>query len=116
MFSKLSAGRTYGRLRKCLVALAMVGAVLAATATAAQASYTHNNRYSYSELRNGPSGGNLVIANLYNNTTVSMRCWADTSWWYGNYSSPRWFYVTVGWSGGWVHSSFVLGQISVPHC
>lgn len=104
------------RAWRCAVALMAVGAVLATTAAAAQASYTHNNRYSYSELRNGPSGSNLVIANLYNNTTVGMRCWTDTSWWYGNYNSPRWFYVSAGSRYGWVHSSFVWAQISVPHC
>jgi len=116
MFNNFSKGRNFHRLRRCLVALTAAGAVVATTATAAQASYTHNNRYSYSELRNGPSGSNLVIANLYNNTTVGMRCWTDSSWWYGNYNSPRWFYVSVGSSGGWVHSSFVWAQISVPHC
>lgn len=108
--------RNMNRFWKYLVVLVAVGAVLATSAAAAQASYTHNNRYSYSELRNGPSGSNLVIANLYNDTGVSMRCWTDSYWWYGNYNSPRWFYVIAGSRGGWVHSSFVWNQVWTPHC
>ena len=104
------------RLRSTVLALAAVGVVFAATASAALASYTHNYNYSYSELRSGPSSGNFVIANLYNNTTVTMRCYEDTSWAFGNYWSNRWFYVTVGSGAGWITSSYVYAQTSVPRC
>jgi hypothetical protein len=108
--------RLKARARKTLLSLLLIGVLLAAAASAAEAAYTWNARYSYSEMRNGPSGGHLVIANLYNPTGVSMRCWTDSSWWYGNYWSPRWFYVVAGWRGGWVHSSFVQQQNWTPHC
>jgi hypothetical protein len=108
---RLSAART-----RLTLLLAVVAAIVVAVPAVASASYTHNNNYSYSELRNGPSGSNLVIANLYNNTTVTMQCYTDSSSWTGNYTSNRWFYVSAGSGAGWVHSSYVFSQISVPHC
>ena len=116
------------RARLALLApLMALGAGLAmltgASPAAAASTYTHNNYYSYSALKNTPhvySGG--VIANLYNNTNVSMQCWIDTENVtdrnYSNYNSPRWFRVSVP-SGqvGYVHSSYVQGtQPTVGHC
>ena len=50
-----------------------------------------------------------------------MLCWTDTQWVYppnSNYASNRWFLValTYEYGHGYVHSSFVYDQISVPHC
>ena len=89
-------------------------AMLAATAATALASHTHNNNYSYSELRESPAG--LVIGELGNDTDVAMVCYTDGPWDGGNYTSNRWFYVYAGSTGGWVHSSFVSDQVSVPAC
>lgn len=48
--------------------------------------------------------------------TVSMKCWIDDSWATGRYSSNRWFYVTQGSKKGFVHSSHVENQVTVPNC
>lgn len=48
-------------------------------------------------------------------STFYMDCYTDFQWSYGNYWSNRWFY---GYNGYWgyVHSSYVYNQISVPRC
>lgn len=122
--------RTQSRLRQLALlatlvfALAAVGLPSRASAAyvwPSHASYTHNYHYSYSELRSGPNRSwSYVTANLYNNTTVYMRCYVDSQWWNApNYGSSRWFYVNVWtgtrWIGGWIHSSYVWNQASVPY-
>lgn len=114
-----------GTVKRLTRVLAMTAALAATGMTAAPAdaatvwpshpSYTHNNRYSYSELRNAPGG--MVIANLYNDSTVYMRCWMDSYWTYGNYSTNRWFYVTTtGGGSGWITASYVFNQATTPAC
>jgi hypothetical protein len=48
---------------------------------------------------------------------VKMRCYRDGSWATGAYRSPRWFlvYLSDG-REGYVHSSFVTGQVPTPNC
>lgn len=48
-------------------------------------------------------------------TAFYMHCYTDHSYFSGNYGSSRWFY---GYNGYWgyVHSSYVFNQISVPRC
>jgi hypothetical protein len=53
---------------------------------------------------------------LPNRTYVTMVCWKDAAWATGAYSSNRWFTVDTDIVTGWVHSSLVQGQISVPPC
>lgn len=101
-------------LRRFAAVVATVVTTLAVAATAALASHTHNNNYSYSELRDAPGG--QVIANLYNDTDVAMVCWRDGPFAGGNYTSNRWFQVYAGSTGGWVHSSLVTDQVAVPAC
>jgi hypothetical protein len=52
------------------------------------------------------------------NTTVSMSCWRDAAKsTVGLYASPRWFLVRVAdGREGFMHSSLVSGQTSVPNC
>ncbi|GJF34847.1 hypothetical protein KNE206_75470 [Kitasatospora sp. NE20-6] len=51
-----------------------------------------------------------------------VSCWKDAGWATGNYSSNRWFYAYVNYSGGaqptwaYVHSSYVTNQSAVPAC
>lgn len=53
------------------------------------------------------NGGNLY----------KVRCWRDGSWATGAYSSNRWFLVVLSdMREGFVHSSFVGQQPSVPNC
>lgn len=59
---------------------------------------------------------------MRNGTHLRMMCWEDTQWVYppnSNYASPRWFKIgtlALGGSIGFIHSSLVAGQTSVPHC
>jgi hypothetical protein len=111
------------RMVGATVAVALAGALTAGAGSAsastvwpAHSSYTHNYNYSYSEMFNAPHTG-LVVANLYNNTTVYMRCWTAGQNFYANYWSNRWFYVTLsnGYSN-WVPSGYVQNQATVPYC
>lgn len=49
-------------------------------------------------------------------TYVDMVCWIDDSWATGEYSSNRWFYVAAAPKKGFIHSSKVTDQVSVPNC
>jgi hypothetical protein len=50
-------------------------------------------------------------------TPLTMHCWIDDSVATGAYQSARWFYVsTSAGVRGFVHSSRVGRQVSVPHC
>ncbi len=56
--------------------------------------------------------------------TVSVGCWWDGDWAYGNYYTNRWFEVFVwesydGYSAPkwlFVHASYIYNQPSVPEC
>lgn len=49
-------------------------------------------------------------------TRVTMYCYTDDSYAVGAYRSNRWFYVTGGGKQGYVHSSRVNDQATVPNC
>jgi hypothetical protein len=101
-----------------LTGASTAGAIAASASTVwpSHSSYTHNNSYSYSEMFNADHTG-LVIANLYNNTTVYMRCWATGQNFYANYYSTKWFWVTLSsGASGWVPSGYVQDQAPVPGC
>jgi hypothetical protein len=54
---------------------------------------------------------------LTNGTPVTMQCWLDGQWVNppnSDYGSARWFRIS-GYEG-YVHSSLVERQTSVPHC
>lgn len=111
------------KIRKRLVtgALATAAAIgLAAPAHAAGPSYIW-----------GPAGGaylrncdwpstncptNRIQPWLSNGLHVTMMCWKDAAWATGAYTSNRWFWVDTDIVAGWVHSSLVQGQTSVPRC
>lgn len=114
------------RIRLGIAALLILGATCAAAApteAASSDSWTHNQYYGYSLMKDSPHvNRGLVVANLYNDTKVRMLCWVDTenvtSRSYSNYNSKRWFKVRVVATGrvGYVHSSYVYYQISVGRC
>ncbi len=50
-------------------------------------------------------------------STGRMQCWRDGGWATGRYSSNRWFLMELSnGQEGFVHSSFVTNQTSVPNC
>lgn len=106
--------------KKVILFLAVVAAILAVAVPAAQAWPSHSSYVStstgWSTVRSCPSTGCTPITYLYNGSSVWMLCWRDSQWAYGNYWSPRWFFVWFGGTEGWVHSSLVYNQAVAPNC
>jgi len=123
MFARRSA--VAGAAASCLLASAVL-AGQPASASALRPAYTEASWISAnSGGANLRTCGNLSCQSegyMRNGTHVHMMCWEDTQWVYppnSNYASPRWFKVStlaLGGSIGFVHSSLVAGQTSVPHC
>jgi hypothetical protein len=69
-------------------------------------------------LRAQPTTASYGQEYLGNVTSVLMICWIDAQWATGNYSSNRWFRVEPAYDPavGYVHSSLVANQVTVPHC
>jgi hypothetical protein len=67
-----------------------------------------------------PASGCALNTVVYpaNGTNATMVCWLDGTPTAGNYSSNRYFYVTLaGQSGQWlIHSSYVYYQTTVGRC
>jgi hypothetical protein len=112
------------RLRIVFAAVT-VAVALAATPAALAVFWPAHNSYiassaGYAWVRTCPNTGCTAIARLWNNTWITMRCWVDSQWATGNYSSPRWFRVSFSGSDfyteGFVHSSLVAYQAWTPHC
>lgn len=112
-------------IRRMCVIVALAVPLLFAAAAPAQAStsWTHNNYYSFSNLKTAPwVWQGYVTEYMYNDRAVTMLCWTDTAWvydrGYSNYNSPRWFKVRSHPTGrvGFVHSSYVYYQQWTPRC
>jgi hypothetical protein len=106
--SKTSKQMTRGA-RRSVVALLAVGAGLASTATAAQASYCNSSTCSLSA---GPTSSQIYFE-MPRNTGVSMICWTDNQWYRG---TNRWFKVDTIYGRGYMIATQVSGQTSVGHC
>ena len=111
------------RLRKTLTAGALLTAALAGTAvTATPANAAGWARISSNSggawMRTCPNTGCSGITYLGNGKDVMVFCWTDAQWATGNYSSNRWFYVNPSYDNrnGYVHSSLIANQPSVPRC
>ena len=97
--------------------VAMIFALVAAPATAGAASPSLSGTANYRYCTNTSLPGCAAAGSIARSTSVTMHCWIDDSTATGAYKSPRWFYVTAGTGvRGFVHSSFVVNQSSVPHC
>jgi hypothetical protein len=111
--------RLFRPLAAVALALSTVGAGAAidASPAAAASSYIGSNSGG-ANVRSSPSiTGSFIIAYLRNGTPVRMLCWADWGWVHppnSDYSSNRWFKIDAYF--GYVHSSLVENQTSVPHC
>lgn len=87
-----------------------------------QSGKTVSVKYCFDRTTGKPCG---ELTTLKNGKNIKMICYADAyKYAYtGNYSSRRWFYIEFkydifNWrtAYGWVHSSYVYYQTSVPHC
>jgi hypothetical protein len=115
------------RLSKAALASSAVIIAIAApiiAASPAQAippdSYISSNSGG-ANMRTCPNTGCGSVAYLGNGTAVIMDCWVDAqsvSPPQSNYTSARWFHVSLHYDNrnGYVHSSLVTKQTSVPHC
>jgi hypothetical protein len=85
------------------------------TTRPASGSYIAGNA-NYRYCTNTGLQGCAVAGMIAANTAATMHCWIDDSHVSERYASNRWFYVTAGGQRGFVHSSRVERQNSVPHC
>lgn len=95
-------------------ALAPLGALAPSPADAVSPYMSSQGQYRY--CTNIGLAGCKTWGAVTKGTLVTMHCWIDDSNATGAYASPRWFYVTAGSTRGFVHSSRVADQASVPHC
>jgi hypothetical protein len=112
--------RRHRFIRPMVAALALstvgVGTVMSASPASAASSYIGSNSGG-ANVRACPNTGCFRKTWLPNGTSVNMQCWIDSQWVYppnSDYASPRWFRIS-GYEG-YVHSSLVENQTSVPHC
>jgi hypothetical protein len=74
----------------------------------------------YNFERSCPSTSCGLVNYWENYHWALMHCWVNWQWATGNYSTNRWFYVTVPGQyygqDGWVHASLVWDQAWTPRC
>ncbi len=75
-----------------------------------------NSAAGYRYCTNTALAGCKVRGTIAQNAAATMHCWIDQSSVTERYTSARWFYVTAGGVRGFVHSSRVERQASVPNC
>jgi hypothetical protein len=103
-----TSNQMISRAWKSIVALLVVGAALATTATAAQASYCNSSTCS---LSGGPTSSQIYFE-MPRNTSVSMICWTDNQWFRG---TNRWFKVNTIYGRGYMIATQVSSQTWVGH-
>jgi hypothetical protein len=62
----------------------------------------------------------MMYAYFGNGTPLTLYCYTDAQWAYGNYWTNRWFRVNVpsyryGSPEAYIHASLVAAQYSTPH-
>lgn len=109
--------RRKGGLARVLLIVGLASGVLAASAGAAQASYTWSPK-GVSYLFGGPRVALKTTTTVNNNTQVTMQCWQWGNWYTSAYASDKWFRVRIiAWNFvTWMHSSNVYAQTAVPRC
>ncbi|MEV7616527.1 SH3 domain-containing protein [Streptomyces sp. NPDC089799] len=113
-----SALRSRTGLAAAAAGLAVTAALAGAVTAEAAGSYISSNSGG-ANVRSCASTSCGSYGYLTNGTGVSMQCWLDSQWVYppsSNYASNRWFRVSSPVGTGYVHSSLVGAQTSVPHC
>lgn len=113
----------YGRvaaLSAIIAALALAVAVPMGSARSTGNSVLWNRYGSTVPTRYCANSACTVQFNLPQGTAVRLVCYYDTQWAFGNYWTPRWFYVAythLWWTNyTWVHASYVYYQTAVPRC
>jgi hypothetical protein len=99
--------------------LLAIGASTAAAGSAHAGTPILYNQYGdYVPMRPAPTTQVYVRVWSRNSTQFRMTCWTYGERTYGNYSSDVWFYGQTYATGSWgyVHSSQVYYQWTVPRC
>jgi uncharacterized protein YraI len=106
--------------RIATVVLAAAGGVMLTSASPAAAATSHIGANSGgANIRTCASTTCGSLGYLANGTSVTMLCWVDSQWVYppnADYASARWFRAATPVGTGYVHSSLVEDQASVPPC
>ena len=113
------------KIRRRVVAIVMLTAIFAPLSVGvpfAQADHSgvtvRNYSSSYVAMRYAPTSVVNVKVRVPNGTSFRMTCWLWGQTFTGNYRSAKWFYGQEYSRGSWgyIHSSYVLNQITVPRC
>ena len=110
-----------GRLARWLATVGVLTGVALGTPILAASPASAATVTSGASIRACVDLNNVVCNNSVGTTNGSgvsaMRCWRDGSWATGTYRSNRWFLLNLSdGREGYVHSSFVQNQASVPNC
>jgi uncharacterized protein YraI len=100
--------------------VACVGSLLAASAAAAWGYGTVSSNSGLAYIRAAPTTNSGAVGTAWNGYRLTMYCWIDGAWAYGNYWTNRWFDVAAppgSWqNSGFIHASLVANQPILPHC
>lgn len=106
--------------KRVLMAAAMMLTATIGTATTAQARgpIVYKQSGGSVPMYYAPCNCTNVQQWLPQSSRFDMWCWTDHQWFNGNYGSSRWFRGQTHHGGavGFVHSSYVYYQTSVPRC
>jgi hypothetical protein len=102
-----------------LAALALLVGGGASAATAEAAYIWSNSGGAY--IRAQPNPRSMMYGYFGNGTQLSLYCYVDAEWAYGNYWTNRWFRVNVpsyryGSPEAYISASLVAAQYPTPHC
>jgi hypothetical protein len=109
------------RLAAVAAATSIAAAAVAAAPSASAIGYgTVSSNTGGAYVRAQPDPNSAYYAYAYNGYRLTMYCWVDAAWAYGNYWTNRWFQVQVpGWQYGgvgYITASLVANQPPLPHC
>src|SRR5258708_4183107 len=108
------------RFKRFLVSVAAVvtSLVIGAAPAFAGGPIVYNQRGGSIPMYGVPTTNSNVTYWLPQSSRFNMSCWTDWQWSYGNYWSNRWYWgqTFAGGHWGYVHSSWVYYQWTVPRC
>lgn len=119
--TKMSKVISKGKSAAALLAVMATTFTLLGSTASAGTSILYNQRGSYTNIYFAPTTNVNVKATVQNGTfgaKFNMSCWVYGQALTGNYYSSVWFYGQYFSTGsyGYVHSSYVYYQTTVPRC
>ncbi len=112
---KVSAGRMRP-VRALLASLLFAACIVLVSPGVSEAASSRCNYRNNCPVFQAPTSGGATKT-ILGSVPVTMICWKDGPWKTLNYSTNRWFWVSIPTFGKWwLHASEVTSQTSVPHC